>query len=268
MSDTMTMDTLQEAHGLPVLASDGDKIGSVEEIFYDDETGKPEWVGVGTGFFGMKRVLVPVASAELTGDALRVPYAKEHVSDSPDIDSDEISQDTERELYAYYGLEYSERRSDSGLPEGGMQNGGGAEGALDTGLNATSPDSAGDTTEGRPSVTRSEEELRVGTRTVEAGRARLRKWVETEPVQADVELKRETARVTREPVDQPVSGAEIGEEQIEVSLSAEEAVAEKRTVAKERIGLETDVETERETIADEVRKERVDVDGSVEERYR
>ena len=267
MSETMTMDALHGAAGLPVLASDGDKIGSVEEIFYDDDTGTPEWVGVGTGFLGTKRVLVPVARAELNGDALRVPYAKEHVKDSPDVDGDEIGQDTERELYAYYGLEYSERRSDSGLPDGGVGGAGSTEGALDTGLDV-SADSAGDTYEGPPAVTRTEEELRVGTRSVEAGRARLRKWVETEPVQAEVEVRRETARVTRQPVEEPVAGAEIAEEEIEVPLRAEEPVAQKRAVAKERIGLEKDVATDRETISDDVRKERVEVEGSVEGGYR
>ena len=254
MRDSMTMETLQEAHGLPVLASDGDTIGNVEEIFYDDETRKPEWIGIGTGFFGTKRLLVPVERAQVDGDALRVPFAKDHVKDAPDIDGDEISQETERELYAYYGLSYSERRSDSGLPEGG----------LDTGLAGGRPDSEGDSTSGDPAVTRSEEELRVGTRSVESGTARLRKWVETEPVQTEVQVERETASVTREAVDQPVSGAEIGEEEIEVPLRAEEPVVQKQTVAKERIGLQKGVETDTETVTDEVRKERVAVEGDTD----
>ncbi len=115
-------------------------------------------------------------------------------------------------------------------------------------------------------VTRHEEELRVGTRDVETGRARLRKWVETEPEEVDVALRRETARVTREPVDQPVSGGEIGDEEIDVPLRGEEAVVEKQTVAKERVGLERDVETERETVGGEVRKEQIDVEGDVDRR--
>ncbi len=61
--------------------------------------------------------------------------------------------------------------------------------------------------------------------------------------------------------DRPVTGAEIGEEEIEVPVHAEEAVVEKRVVAKEQIGLEKDLETERETVSDEVRKERVEVEG-------
>ena len=110
-------------------------------------------------------------------------------------------------------------------------------------------------------MTRHEEELTVGKRTVSAGSVRLQKWVDTEQVQADVELQRETARVTREAVDQPVSDGSIGEEEIEVSLTAEEAVVEKRTVAKERIGIEKDVETDVETVTADLRKERVEVEG-------
>jgi uncharacterized protein (TIGR02271 family) len=242
MRDELTMQELGEMRGLPVYASDGDKIGQVDEIFYDEETNRPEWIGIGTGFLGTKRVLVPVEGADYSQDGLTVRYSKEQVKDSPDIDSDELSQETEQELYSYYGLGYSERRSGTGLPEGGRER----------------------VDEAETSVTRSEEELAVGTRDVEAGRARLRKWVETEPVEMDVELKRETARVTREPIDRAVSDAEIGEEEVAVELREEEAVVQKQAVAKERVGLERDVETTTETVSDEVRKERVEVEGGEE----
>ena len=119
MQQQMTMDQLSAMRGAPVYDDGGEKIGTVEEIFYDEQTGAPEWIGTGTGFFGTKRVLVPTARASASEDAVTVPYSKQQVSDSPDIDSDEISQETEQELYSYYGLEYSERRSDTGLPEGG-----------------------------------------------------------------------------------------------------------------------------------------------------
>jgi uncharacterized protein (TIGR02271 family) len=236
----MTIEQLTAMRGAPVYDVEGEKIGSVEEVFYDAETRQPEWIGIGTGFLGTKRVLVPTTGADTSGDAITVRYSKDQVKDSPDIDSDEIGAETEQELYAYYGLEYSERRSGTGLPEGERRGTGTADEST--------------------AVTRHEEELAVGTRATEAGSVRLRKWVETEPVQEEVELRRETARVERERIDQPVSGAEIGEEEIEVPLRGEEAVAEKRTVAKERIGVEKDVETERETVSGEVRKERVEVE--------
>jgi uncharacterized protein (TIGR02271 family) len=232
------MDQLTEKRGAPVYDRDGDPIGGVEEIICDDHTGRPEWIGIGTGFLGTKRVLVPVEGAQHDQDGLRVPYEKSRVKDSPDIDADEIGQATEAELYSYYGLEYSE----SALPEG----------------------NGGRTTDDEASVIRSEEELRVGKRSVEAGGVRLRKWVETEPVEVDVSVRQETARVEREAIDQPVSGVEIGAEEIEVPLRREEAVTQKETVAKERVTIEKGVETEQETVTDEVRKERVDVEGTPE----
>jgi uncharacterized protein (TIGR02271 family) len=229
MTQGMTMDQVAELRGAPVYDSAGEKIGKVEEIFYDYETNEPEWIGLGTGFFGTKRVLVPVQGANISDDGVSVPYTKDKVKDAPDVDSDEISGATEQELYAYYF---------------------GAEGR-DQYVSAED----GDT------VTRHEEELEVGKRPVEAGSARLRKWVETEPVEMDVELRRETARVTREQIDEPVSDAEIGEDEVEVPLRGEQPVVAKQTVAKERVGLEKDVQTERQTVSEEVRKERVDVEG-------
>jgi uncharacterized protein (TIGR02271 family) len=234
MPDRMTMERITEARGASVYDADGDEIGVVDEIFYDRDTREPEWIGIGTGFFGTKRVLVPLDRAQLTADGLRVPYSKDYVKDAPDIDSDEVSEQTEQELYSYYGL-----RAQTGRSRGEA---------------------------GKHEVTRSEEELQVGKRQVEAGGVRLRKWVETEPVDVDLELQRETARVTREQIDQPVADVELADEEIEVPLRGEEPVAQKRTVAKERVGVEKDVRTDRETISDEVRKERVDVEGDANER--
>ena len=263
MPQTMTIGQLTAARGQPVYSADGDKIGKIEDVFVDQETGEPEWLGVSTGMLGTKRVLVPVTGASSYEDGFQVPYASEQVKQTPDIDADEISQENEAELYSHYGLQYSERRSDTGLPEGAPQmpagTGATSEGIVGTeeglgvGTRQTEATSEGD-------LVRSEEELRVGTRDTETGRARLRKWVETEPVQEDVELRRETAHVTREPIDQPVSGAELGEQEVEVPLRQEEPVVEKETIAKERIGLEKDVTVDRETVTDEVRKERVDVE--------
>jgi len=228
---------LDEMRDAPVYDNAGEKIGTVEEIFYDHQSNVPEWIGIGTGFFGTKRVLVPVSGAQVTDEGLMVAYAKDHVKDSPDIDDDEISEQTEADLTAYYGLDYRSREESAA-----------------TAREAT----------GGESVTRAEEEIEVGKRAVDAGSARLRKWVETEPVALDVELRHEVARVTREPIDQPVSDHDFTEEQVEVPLHAEKPVVQKQAVAKERVGLEKDVKSETETVRDELKKERVEVEGDVD----
>jgi uncharacterized protein (TIGR02271 family) len=236
MQQEMSQVRFDELRGAPVYDSVRDKIGTVEEIFYDQQTRVPEWIGIGTGFFGTKRVLVPVQGSQVTEDGLIVGYSKEQVKDSPDIDEDEISQQCEADLASYYGL---------GRSEGGAQ--------------PQRRKSGND----QQSVTRSEEELEVGTRSVETGRARLRKWVETEPVALDVELKREVARVTREQIDQPVAEHQFGDEEVELPLHAEKPVVQKQTVAKERVGLEKDVQSATQTVEDEVRKERVEIEGDM-----
>jgi len=254
MQNSMTMEQLSELRGSAVYDQSGSKIGSVEEVFYDADTQQPEWIGIGTGFFGMKRVLVPVAGASVTADGVSVPYSKDMVKDTPDVDGDEISEDTERQLYSYYGIPYSDARSDTTMADAGT-----STGTVDvdtTRRGAVDIDRTGDDT-----ITRSEEELAVGKRRVETGRLRVRKWVETEPVQAEVTLERESAHIVREPINEVVSGATIGEDAIEVTLEGEEAVVDKRVVAKERIGVDVDREATTQTVSDSVRKERVEVEG-------
>src|SRR4051812_12664016 len=162
-----------------------------------------------------------------------VAYPKDHVKAGPDVDEDELTAEHERELIAHYGLTAPQRP----------------------------PTEAGDADQ---AMTRSEEEIEVGSRQVETGSARLRKWVETEPVALDVELRREVAQVTREPIDEPVADHQFIEEQVDVPLHAEKPVVQKQAVAKERIGLQKDVQTERQTVQDELKKERVEVEGDVQ----
>jgi stress response protein YsnF len=242
--ETLNRDQLVAAHGTDVIDANGDKIGAIEDIYYDDTTGQAEWVGIGVGIFGLKRRVVPVQGARFDGDALRVSYDKDMVKDSPDVDGDEISSERERDLYAYYGL-------------AGSMTGTGT--AMDAGTGLDYDRTSGtDAREGE--MVRSEEELRVGTRETEAGRVRLRKWVETEPVEETVEVRRETAHVTREPIDRPAAAGALGEQEVEMTLHEERPVVEKETVARERVGLERDVEVDHETVRDEVRKERIDID--------
>jgi uncharacterized protein (TIGR02271 family) len=239
MQDSPTAERLQALRGTPVYDSAGEKIGSVEELYLDDRSGEPEWLGIGTGFFGTKRVLVPLSGASVDDDGVTVRYPKDQVKDSPDIDEEHLSPELEQQLYSHYGVAYGSAAS-AGDRE------------YDRQIDLEAAD--------RQAVTRHEEELRVGMREVEAGRLRLHKWVETEQVDVPVQVRKEKARVVREPVDGSATAGELGEDAIEVTLSEEQPVVEKQTVAKERIGIEKTVETEQQTVSDAVRKERVDVD--------
>jgi uncharacterized protein (TIGR02271 family) len=250
---TNTKSAVAEWRGLNAVDSDGDKIGSIDEIYMDTQTGQPEWLAVKTGLFGSKVSFVPIAGASAGDEGdVRVPYDKQQVKDAPTAEADgELSQEEEVSLYRHYGLDYSEAHSDSGLPEG-------------QGREAVGRDTSGPTTD--DAMTRSEEELRVGKTQRESGRARLRKYVVTEEVQKTVPVQREEVRVEREPitdanVGDAKAGPAISEEEHEVVLHEEEVVTEKRVVPKERVRLDTETLTEDQTVSEEVRKERIETDG-------
>lgn len=245
------------SHGSNVIGDDGEKVGTIQDIYLDEETGAPEWAVVSTGMLGSKANFVPLAQASKEGTDIRVPYSKDMVKGAPGMDPDgHLSQSEEAELYRYYGLDYTEQRSDSGLPEG-------------TDRRAEGYDVSGPTTD--DAMTRSEEELHVGTERREAGRARLRKYVVTEQVQTTVPVQREEVRVEREPitdanVDAAMAGPDISEEEHEVVLKEEQPVVEKRTVPKERVRLQKDTITEERQVSDEIRKEQIETEGGADRR--
>jgi uncharacterized protein (TIGR02271 family) len=253
-----TKEAVASWRGSNAVGSDGDKIGKIEEIYMDAETGKPEWLAVTTGLFGSKVSFVPVAEASEAGGDVRVPYDKQQVKDAPNAEADgELSQAEEANLYRHYGLDYSEARSDSGLPEG-------QGGRRRSDREAVGRDTSGPTTD--DAMTRSEEELRVGKASRERGRARLRKYVVTEEVQKTVPVQREEVRVEREPitdanVGDATDGPAISEEEHEVTLHEEEVVTEKRAVPKERVRMDKQTVTEDQTVSEEVRKEQIEAEG-------
>ena len=157
-----SIDTVQSWQGRTMVDPAGDKLGTIDAIYLDDETGQPEWATVTRGLFTAKAAFVPLAQAQDIGDSVQVPYDKQQVTDAPSMEADgELSQDEEAELYRHYGLDYSEHRSDSGLAAGTDRD---ADGDTDHGT--VGRDTSGPTTD--DAMTRSEEELRVGTRPASA----------------------------------------------------------------------------------------------------
>jgi len=252
-----SIDTVQSWQGRTMVDPAGDKLGTIDAIYLDNETGQPEWATVTRGLFSAKAAFVPLAQAQDMGDSVQVPYDKQQVTDAPSMEADgSLSQDEEAELYRHYGLDYSEHRSDSGLPAGTVDD---APDDRDT----VGRDTSGPTTD--HAMTRSEEELRVGTETRERGRARLRKYVTTEQQTVTVPVQREEVRVEREPItdatlDAATSGPAISEEEHEVTLHEETPVVEKRVVPRERVRMDTETVTDDRQVSEEVRKEQIEVD--------
>jgi uncharacterized protein (TIGR02271 family) len=254
------IDTIRSWQGATLVDADGDKIGTVESIYLDDQSGQPEWALVNTGLFGTRSSFVPLAQATGSGDQVQVPYEKQLVKDAPRIDPDQhLSESEEQQLWRHYGLDYEAGYTD-------RDRDGVYDHVQDT---AVGRDTSGPTTD--DAMTRSEEELQVGTQTRERGRARLRKYVVTEQQQVTVPVQREEVRVEREPITDAnlgaaTSGPAISEEEHEVTLREEEVVVDKRAVPKERVRLDTETVTEERQVGEEVRKERIEVEGDDDDR--
>ena len=115
---TIEKDRILSFRGQDLRDNDGAKIGSIEEIYLDTQTGEPEWALVHTGLFGTKQTFVPIRDASEADGSLQVPFEKSRVKDAPKVDPDgQLSQKEEADLYRHYGMSYSESDSDSGLGE-------------------------------------------------------------------------------------------------------------------------------------------------------
>ncbi len=250
--------------------SDGSKVGSVDEVYTDKETGEPSFVTVNTGLFGSKTTFVPLADASVDGNDVRLPYDKSKIKDAPSIDPDaEISDEEQDRLYEYYGLGHSGRAvGGTGTTTGTV--GDGDRDRLRDGDRDADRLRDGDrdhdrsrdaNLSGDDSMTVSEERLRTGVREETIGRARLRKYVTTQHVSEEVPVEREEVRVTREPITDGGSGnATIGEEEVDVTLHGERVVGGKETVETERVRLDKETVRDTEVVEGDLRKENVDVD--------
>ena len=251
---------LSRVEGATVYDETGDKIGKVSQIYLDDTTQDPAWVTVNTGFFGTSESFVPLQRAELSGDDVRVPYAKAQVKDAPRVDPDQhISREEERELYRYYGLD------ETGFSGNGTTGTSGTTDTTATGYadtTATTGTSGTTGTTDEASVTLSEEQLDVHKESHETGRVRLRKYTTTETQQVEVPVTKERLRVERTPATGTATGGHIADDDSveEITLREERVDVTKEAVPVEEVRVAKEQVTEHETVSDDVRKEHADLD--------
>jgi uncharacterized protein (TIGR02271 family) len=274
----ITQNDIRKVLGATAHDPSGDKVGKIGQVYYDDDTDQPKWVTVNTGLFGTNESFVPLEGARFEGGVVTLGYDKQKIKDAPNVAGDRhLSPDEELRLYRHYDIGgYNGRDTADAQAAGRMRatsgqqrNRGTMRDDLDDRDDARrgrtrGRDTSGPTTD--TAMTRSEEQLRVGTETREAGRVRLRKHVVTERQNVTVPVSREEVTVEREPITDANRGAArsgpaISEEEHEVTLRAERPVVEKEAVPVERVRLGTETRTEHETVGGEVRKEQIEVDA-------
>lgn len=244
--------------GSQVVDQGGNKVGKVSQIYANDQTGEPEWLTINTGMFSNRSSFVPLQGARADGDKLVISHEKNRVKGAPQVDDDGdgyLQPEEERELYRYYGQEY-----ETGQVVTGRETGSDTSGYDTSGYDTSGPETD-------DAMTRSEEQVRVGTARQESGRARLRKYVVTEDVQTTVPVSHEEVRVEREPITAAnrgaaMSGGNLTEEEHEVVLNEERPVVQKEVVPKERVRMGKETVTEQQTVSEQVRKEQIETEGT------
>ena len=323
---------LSAAIGSTAHGPDGEKIGTVESFFVDDRTGAPTWVAVSTGLFGTRHSVVPATDATFDDGLLQVPVSKDAVKHAPAVNGDHLSPEEEAELRRHYGIATAagagvgiagapgtdqttttqstgaEQTSAQGMAGTTAASGASAGAAGLTPGPATDPgtrpvpapasdvrtrtDQAGPPPHSDGAMTRSEEQVRVGTEQVAATRVRVVKYVVTEEVQVTVPIRREEIRVEEVPFDAPdpgpgeslvpagtaapggaggtgAVGADRGAGGLgggvagmpdEIVLHAERPVVNVEVVPVERVRLRTEVVQGQERITEQVQREQIVVD--------
>ena len=279
----------------------GEKLGDVNEVFVDDQSGQPTFVEVNHGLFGMSSSLVPLRGHDFSGDDLKLGFSKDRIKDAPDFDSDKpLTPEAQSDIFEHYGLDnardvtdYEDSNLDSKRDvqagadkDHNLTAGAGAAGAGVAGAHAdekkadthttdaaaterkagVADDAAAARTNNDGELIRSEEQLNVNKERVATGEARLRKYVVTDTESVEVPVEREEVRVERTPINaedaKNYNGAISGDsEEASVTLHEERVNVNKETVPVEKINLKKDTVRDTETHAEELRKEQIDTDG-------
>jgi uncharacterized protein (TIGR02271 family) len=289
----MTMHA-EEIIGAKVTGGDGQTVGTVEQVFNDDADGRPVWALVKAG---KKDKFVPLGGSRITRDGLSVPFDSKLIMSSPDVDAGRhMSAAQADQLNRHFGLTVPQQAGETDVPSqageqdvterGGQQDISGQAGQQDISGQAGQQDISGQAgqqnlrggqqdTSAQPGqqgvggqtagdwLTRSEERVDVTTEMLETGRARLHKYVDTEPIEQDVRVYHEEVQLERTPIspNEQVSGVTMGEDQNEVILHEQRAVFHKEAVPVERVRLVVTRVEEDKTFRDEVRKERIEIES-------
>lgn len=244
----MTMHA-EELIGARVTGGDGQVVGTVEQVFNDDADGRPVWALIRAG---KKDKFVPLGGSRFSKDGLSVPFDSRQIMSSPEVDAGRhMSAAQADELNRHFGLTVpSQGRTDISGQQQDLR------GQRDL-RGQDAPPPAGDW------LIRAEERVDVGTEVLETGRARIRKYVDVQPIEENVHVYHEEVEIERVPIapDEQVRGVALAEDQQEVILHEERPVFRKEAVPVERVRLLVRRVDEDRTFRDEVRRERIEVES-------
>jgi uncharacterized protein (TIGR02271 family) len=269
LSDFKVADGDPDVRGWKVVASDGRRIGEVEQLLVDTNAMKVRYldVEVDDDLLDAKEerhVLIPIGYARLDRDDDNIlvdALASSDVTGLPAYDHAGLTRDMETDIRSRFD------RSGAAAAQTSTQDDFYAHEGYDDGRFYGSRRETGNADEQR--MTLSEEQLAVGKRQAAAGEVDIHKHVETEHVRESVPVTREEVTVERQPATGAMSGqARIEEDEIRIPVHGEEAVVEKRVVPTEEIVVKKHTVQDEQIVEADLRKERADIhrQGDVQQR--
>jgi sporulation protein YlmC with PRC-barrel domain len=109
------IENIRDWQGKDVLGSDGKKIGTVEDVYFDIETDEPRFLCVKAGWLGHHVILVPSAGVTASPDHLTVTVTKDVAEKVPAMEPDgELSAEVEERLFGYYAIVYQPAQTPGG----------------------------------------------------------------------------------------------------------------------------------------------------------
>ena len=235
----------QVSDGMDVMDADGDKVGTVDEVYDASASEKSSsgggYLRVPTGFLGMGREHhIPFSAiGDVRDGQIQLNVAKDRLDDLG-YDAAPMAADGE----------YDDTTVERTTTEQPMKR-----------------DMKSASTEGARTLQLREEELIARKRTVETGKVGLHTEVVSEQQTLDVPVSREEVTIERHPVDRRPSDQPIGQnETISVPVHEEQASVEKHSVVYEEVEVGKRSHDETQHLSETVRREEavVDKDGKVD----
>ena len=259
LADFTVADGDPDVRGWKVLASDGETVGMVDELLVDTAERRVRYLDIDVGESGFldigssnRHVAIPIGQARLERDNDRVVLEgirSREIESLPEF-TGTLDRDSETVLRQRFDPDFKAAVTDS---DQSFYTGDLYDERRFYGRHLQDEDEV--------RVTRSEEELAIGTRERVAGEVMIETLVDTEHVRETVPLMREEVTIERRPIESAMAAGEarIEEDSVRIPLMQEEAVVEKRTVATEELVVNKREVIEEEIVEADLRKERIDV---------
>ena len=108
MTSAIEVEDIKDWRGEDVVDREGEKLGKLDEVYYDAEADTPAFAAVKSGTIGKHLTLVPLADASVGRSFLRVAVVKDQFKKAPSFDTDvELTSEDEASAYGFFSLEYT-----------------------------------------------------------------------------------------------------------------------------------------------------------------